>query len=203
MSSMARMRLSNCHRASITGSQGGSNRSGGACGMAVPLKLSPGWIVPAEHSRSTCVGGQGRGDQSPQARYRLASITEQQLRLAPQLWTSIPGWRAHFDRVRRVGRQSDHRQAHVQVPTDALVSAQRTSAITGENLCPRWPSAPRHREMVSRLPSQRTQPFGLLHDPTKSNALNPFSLLAIRCLTVRLTRSRTPIHVDACKPHVR
>lgn len=45
MSSVARMRLSNCRGAIMTGSQSVSNRSSGACGMAVPLKLSPDWIA--------------------------------------------------------------------------------------------------------------------------------------------------------------
>jgi hypothetical protein len=34
-------------------------------------------------------------------------------------------------------------------------------------------------------------------------AANPFSPPAIWRLTVRSTRSRTPLHVGACKPHVR
>ena len=38
---------------------------------------------------------------------------------------------------------------------------------------------------------------------SKAPAANPFSPPAIRRLTVRATRSRTPLHADACTPHVR
>jgi hypothetical protein len=52
----------------------------------------------------------------------LTSYLGRERRLAAQLWRTLPGRGADFDGVRRIGGESDHREAHDQETADAVES---------------------------------------------------------------------------------